>query len=186
MSEKKTADLVIAAQAGDTTSLNELFIRFQSVVHSIAMKELKNFHNAADLEQEIFLRVARKLHQLRKPAAFPSWIVAVARSMVVNQRIRRCRYVRSEDIQCLQGKEKDPSILVQTNEQREILAKTLAKLKPIDEHVLTQHYLRHKNLKQICDETGRPLSTIKRRLHVARIRLKERILESDLNFELIS
>ena len=55
----------------------------------------------------------------------------------------------------------------------EQLKAALAELKPLDRQALEAFYLRGRSLKQIAREFAVPTGTVKRRLHVARLRLKE-------------
>jgi len=53
----------------------------------------------------------------------------------------------------------------------------LRDLKPLDRETLEAFYLRGRSLKQMAREFETPVGTIKRRLHVARQRLKD-VMES--------
>jgi RNA polymerase sigma-70 factor (ECF subfamily) len=55
----------------------------------------------------------------------------------------------------------------------EQLKEGLALLKPLDRATLEAFYLRGRSLKQMAREFDVPTGTVKRRLHVARLRLKE-------------
>ncbi len=55
----------------------------------------------------------------------------------------------------------------------------LARLKTLDRLTLEAFYLRGRSLKQMAREFDVPTGTIKRRLHVARLRLKEELEEND-------
>ena len=57
-------------------------------------------------------------------------------------------------------------------EQRTALYDGLDKLKPVDRATLVAFYLRGRSLQQMSSEFETPVGTIKRRLHVARKRLK--------------
>ena len=54
----------------------------------------------------------------------------------------------------------------------EQLKAALAELKPLDRQALEAFYLRGRSLKQIAREFAVPTGTVKRRLHVARLRLQ--------------
>jgi RNA polymerase sigma-70 factor (ECF subfamily) len=58
-------------------------------------------------------------------------------------------------------------------EQAQALYRGLERLKPTDRATLTAFYLRGRSLKQMSREFETPVGTIKRRLHVARHRLKK-------------
>jgi RNA polymerase sigma-70 factor (ECF subfamily) len=57
-------------------------------------------------------------------------------------------------------------------EARAELQRSLERLKPVDRDTLVAFYIRGRSLKQMSREFETPVGTIKRRLHVARNRLK--------------
>jgi RNA polymerase sigma-70 factor (ECF subfamily) len=60
-------------------------------------------------------------------------------------------------------------------EQRAELYRGLERLKPVDRATLVAFYLRGRSLKQMSREFETPIGTIKRRLHVARNRLRKQL-----------
>src|SRR5205085_10302444 len=58
-------------------------------------------------------------------------------------------------------------------EQAKELYRGLDRLKPVDRATLMAFYIRGRSLKQMAREFETPVGTIKRRLHVARHRLKK-------------
>jgi RNA polymerase sigma-70 factor (ECF subfamily) len=73
------AELVLAVQRGQRPAFAELYARFHRVVHAIALARVAP-RDADDVVQDVFAQAWRKLAQLRDPAAFPGWLLAIARS----------------------------------------------------------------------------------------------------------
>ena len=48
--------------AGDTTALGELFERYAKLVFSVALRIIRDKHEAEELLQDVFLYVQRKSH----------------------------------------------------------------------------------------------------------------------------
>ena len=71
-----TADLVRAAQRGDTVAMNELLDRLAPYVGRICAPIALG--NAADAAQEALIAVFRSLPRLREPAAVFGWARAIA------------------------------------------------------------------------------------------------------------
>jgi RNA polymerase sigma factor (sigma-70 family) len=69
---------VIAAQAGDETAMDNLVSEYLPLIYNIAGRALRGHADVDDVVQETMLRVVRGLRDLRDPAAFRSWLVAVA------------------------------------------------------------------------------------------------------------
>ncbi|MGH3125042.1 MAG: RNA polymerase sigma factor, partial [Streptosporangiaceae bacterium] len=69
---------VIAAQAGDTEALDSLLSGYLPLIYNIVGRGLCGHADVDDVVQETMLRAVRGLGDLRDPAAFRSWLVAVA------------------------------------------------------------------------------------------------------------
>ena len=69
---------VIAAQAGDAEALDSLVSSYLPLIYNIVGRGLSGHADVDDVVQETMLRAVRGLGDLRDPAAFRSWLVAVA------------------------------------------------------------------------------------------------------------
>ncbi|WUH90086.1 sigma-70 family RNA polymerase sigma factor [Streptomyces sp. NBC_00433] len=70
--------LVTAARAGDQRALDHLVAQCLPLVYNIVGRALDGHDDVDDVVQETLLRVVRGLADLRDPAAFRSWLVAIA------------------------------------------------------------------------------------------------------------
>lgn len=75
----ETAELVVAARAGDRASFGLLYERYARLVHGVLLASAQR-DDVEDLVQDVFFRALRQLHTLREPAAFGSWIATLARN----------------------------------------------------------------------------------------------------------
>ena len=66
--------LVIRAQKGDSTAMDELFAAFYNDVYYFALKTLKDSDTACDITQETFLEIINTIGNLKEPAAFVTWM----------------------------------------------------------------------------------------------------------------
>ena len=81
---------VIAAQAGDARALDSLLAGDLPLIYNIVGRALSGHADVDDVVQETMLRAVRGLSGLRDPAAFRSWLVAVAiRQMREHYRARQ-------------------------------------------------------------------------------------------------
>ena len=69
---------VIAAQEGDRRALDDLLAGYLPLIYNIVGRALNGHADVDDVVQETMLRAVRGLAGLRDPAAFRSWLVAVA------------------------------------------------------------------------------------------------------------
>lgn len=80
--------LVEAARAGNDAAMGALYRRFAPVVHGVLLGYV-GANDADDLTQDVFETALRRLHELREPAAFPGWIVSIARRAALDAKRRR-------------------------------------------------------------------------------------------------
>jgi RNA polymerase sigma factor (sigma-70 family) len=69
---------VIAAQSGDGQALDDLISEYLPLIYNIVGRALNGHADVDDVVQETMLRAVRGVAGLRDPAAFRSWLVAVA------------------------------------------------------------------------------------------------------------
>lgn len=174
-------ELVLLAQKGDRLAYGELTERFRPTVYALALARLRNPTEAQELVQEVFLHGMKKLPQLRDPACFAGWLRQITVRMAIN-RVTRGGPLRHADGEVLEHAEaagvSPLETLVQTEAAAE-LHKGLERLKDLDRATLEAFYLRGRSLKQMSREFETPVGTIKRRLHVARNRLRRQLVETN-------
>jgi RNA polymerase sigma factor (sigma-70 family) len=68
---------VIAARAGDPAAVDALVAQYLPLVYTIVGRALEGHADVDDVVQDVMLRVLRNLGELRDPAAFRSWLVAI-------------------------------------------------------------------------------------------------------------
>ena len=84
-----TATLVVAARDGDAAAVRCLYVRFARVVHGVLLGYVQHA-DADDLTQDVFQTALQRLPELREPAAFPGWLLRIARNAALN-RLRQAR-----------------------------------------------------------------------------------------------
>jgi RNA polymerase sigma-70 factor, ECF subfamily len=175
MTWNEITDLVLRAQAGDRVAYGELVERFQPTVYAVALTRLRNPAEAQELAQEVFLHVMKKLPQLRDPQCFAGWLRQITVRMALNRLTRRgpLHKVDGEILDTVQAATANPVEQLVKNEDAAELYKGLDRLKALDRATLVAFYLRGRSLLQMSRDFETPVGTIKRRLHVARKRLKK-------------
>ena len=62
---------------GDTAAFGLLVARYKEAIYALAYSKLRNFHNAEDVTQEVFLKAYEKLRTLRRYDDFHAWLYAI-------------------------------------------------------------------------------------------------------------
>lgn len=71
-------DLVQRHRVGDVQAFDEIYHRFDHMVYNLALRLAGDGEQAADLTQEIFLRVFRYIGQFRGNSSLKTWIFRIA------------------------------------------------------------------------------------------------------------
>ena len=174
MTEQELMPIVLRARDGDRTAYGELVERFQPTVYAVALARLRNPAEAQELAQEVFLHGMKKLPQLRDAQCFAGWLRQITVRMAINHLTRRgpVRGGEPEVLENAAAAHSDPLEELVRAEACAELQQGLERLKPIDRDTLVAFYIRGRSLKQMSREFETPVGTIKRRLHVARNRLR--------------
>lgn len=88
MRDATVAELVVAVQAGNRTAFATLYERFHRIVHAIALARV-SASDANDVVQDVFAEAWMKATTVREPAAFPGWIVTLARRRAIDHARKR-------------------------------------------------------------------------------------------------
>ena len=179
MDETLIFNCVRQAQAGDRLAFDALVRQYESSVFAVVLRRVRNNAEAAEVTQEVFLRALRKLPQLREPERFVGWLKRIAIRLSINRCVRRPK-------ESLQSPEMFDGYRICTKPPEERLVHAeeatevrtgLAQLRPLDRDTLTAFYFEGQSLKEMSQRFDSPVGTIKRRLHTARARLKEVLVD---------
>jgi RNA polymerase sigma-70 factor (ECF subfamily) len=77
------ASVVARARRGDRAAFAELYRRFHRAVHGVVLAKVA-YGDAADLVQDVFASALERLPQLADAAAFPGWLMAIARHRAID------------------------------------------------------------------------------------------------------
>jgi RNA polymerase sigma-70 factor (ECF subfamily) len=167
--------LIDRAKTGDRAAFGELVTRFEASVFAMALARVRDPLEAQELAQEVFVHAMRKLPQLRDNRCFAGWLRRMTARMAINRMTRRGILfgAASEGLDAVAAAVRTPDEQAELGEAKIGLHDGLTKLKPLDRETLEAFYLHGRSLKQMAKEFASPVGTIKRRLHVARARLKD-------------
>jgi RNA polymerase sigma-70 factor (ECF subfamily) len=72
------ATLVDAARAGDESAFEHLYRRFYARIYALALRMTRDFRDAEEASQEVFLAAWRALGTFRGESAFATWLHTIA------------------------------------------------------------------------------------------------------------
>jgi RNA polymerase sigma factor (sigma-70 family) len=162
----------------DSAAFGLLVDKYKASIFSIAYSMLRNFHDAEDVTQDVFIKAYKNLSTLRRWDNFLSWICSMAynlcRDRIKAQSIRK----ENERLERKNKKELDDNSVNSYREEQvfESLHEALDSLPDIYREVLTLHYLGGISSEQIARILSIPYATVRQRLSRARAQLREEIL----------
>lgn len=174
------ATTVRAAHAEKSDAFGEIVRRFQDMAFGCAYAVLGDFYLAEDAAQEAFLSAWRNLDQLREPKAFPGWLKRIVLTQCNRlTRNKKLDTIALEVIEDAPAPDADVPGVVEGRDER---ARVLAAIASLSEHeriVTTLFYVGDYQANEIAEFLELPLTTVKKRLHTARHKLRERMTQMD-------
>lgn len=168
--------LIRRAQQGDTAAFEVLVNQHAPYVYNLALRTLRDPHEAEDLAQETFIRAWRLLPGFRLQARFTSWLYRI----VVNLCYNRLPGLKAElaaldPAEASDLSDERPSLeasLVTAETQARIQA-ALADLPESYRLLLTLRHLQGMSYAEIAETMAMPLGTVKTGIFRGRAILRE-------------
>ncbi len=162
------ADLVEAVRNGNRDAFGDLARRHHARVARACRGMTGAAEDAEDLHHDALVEAYIKLGQLRDPARFAAWVVAIARNLA-RMKMRE-RVAPVQDVYLAMEAASGDEL-----HWHESLAVEYARLKPQHRTTLALHYWEGLSYAQIAEVLDVPLGTVMSRLHRARRTLGERL-----------
>lgn len=186
------AHLVLAAQSGDRDAFETLIRRHERLVYRIAFCTVGNPEDAADLTQEILLKVWHGLPNFRKNARFLTWLTKLTRNACADFLRRKRRSLpthplslfRDDDEEIPPGEmrdfatDSDPHEVFAQKERVTAVRAAMQKLSEEHRTVIVLRDIEGASYETIAAVLELEVGTVKSRLSRARACLKS-ILESE-------
>lgn len=173
-------DLMRRVAAGEERAVGELYDRFGSLVYRMALQSMPTRVEAEDAVQEIFVRLWKTAERYDdNRAALVTWVMLIARRHLVDKLRRNRARLRPGSLDQPQTaniatEEERLTGRMEQDERMAALMKRISALPELQRTVVIRAYLGGQTLRQIGDELGTPLGTIKSALSRALVRLRER------------
>ena len=164
------------AMEGDNDAFGRLVAAYQAALYGFCFHRAESAHVAEELTQESFTIAYEQLGSLRDPAKLGPWLRGIAHNL--SRAHLRSRHRRREDPLVM-----DPPDERHTEQTESLAAEevstavrtVLRSLRPSDRLLLAMFYFDSMRYREIARFLGVPVSTVRNRLHRARLRMKEEI-----------
>ncbi len=169
-------EFVRRAREGDLAAFDRLVERYQDAVCGVAFGIVGSFDDAQDIAQEAFLQAWRDLRDLADPARFPAWLYRIAANRS-RDHLRRRRDDTRPDTPDLPSPDPGPADEVARAELRASVLQAMRGLSEPLRVTTALFYIDGYSLAEVADFLEIPEGTVKRRLHDARKRLREAMMD---------
>jgi len=167
-------EIVVGACAGDAGAFAAIVEEFTPTVLAAAYGLCGDRHLAADIAQEVFATAYLQIPTLRDPSALPGWLIAITRS---SARVARPR--RVEGVAEVATPAVDEQVIAADEARR--VRRAVEALPTAERLPMALHYFAGLRLVDIAELCDLPVSTIKKRMRVARGRLRLQGSEMNMN-----
>jgi RNA polymerase sigma-70 factor (ECF subfamily) len=174
--EVSDAELVARSQDGDKKAFEQLVIRNQDLVFSLAFKLSGNRDLANDIAQESFIRAWRAIEKFRGDSAFSTWIyrITVNTAWTLRKKAKKHALTNIEDTQepIVIDEKKDPELIAINSDLSFVLKQALNKL-PMEQRIIVElKNIEGRSHKEIAEYLGITVTAAKVRLHRAHQKLR--------------
>jgi len=172
---KTDEELVSLARAGDQGAFDELVARHQDRVFALSFRILANFDDAADVQQEAFVRAWVSLKKFKGRSAFSTWLHSITVNLCISRK-RRNPPVQIEPLEEERLSSGESGVAcMQRSETRAIVQRALAELPAHYRVLLVLREIEGRSCEETAQIVGRSVVSVRTSLCRARRLLREKI-----------
>lgn len=196
---KSDEELVRGVIDGRPEDFAELFERYRAAVQRHLQGIHRHHEDAADVTQEVFLRLWHRAGQWKGDGPLLAWLLRIATNLALNhiRSVRRRRELPLQPVSALETDEDDgrvpewmidastlpPDEVLALAERRRLLRGLVTRLPEDRRKVIRLVYDAHMDTRQAASELGIPEGTVKSRIHHARKEIARSWRELGIDWE---
>lgn len=186
--EARERQWIKQAQKGDTSAFENLALQYQKRIYNIALRMLDNPEDAADMTQEVLIKMYRALPKFRGDSAFSTWVYRITVNTCRDMLRRNYKHKENLLLDFGESDDKDdnrreiadysaiPEELLLQNEAESYLVALIDGLTPKYRMVVTLREISGLSYQEIADALQITLGTVKSRLSRARKCMQDQVL----------
>lgn len=170
--------LVERHRAGDLQAFDEVYERFGEMVYNLAVRLAGNREEAADLTQEIFLRIFRHLGSFGGRSTLKTWVFRIAINHCRDRLSRRHPAMQSIDVEngeggvALADPARGPEALAVAADEGRRVAAGLTRIPPVFREAVVLRDLEGLSYDEIAEVLGVRVGTVRSRIARGRDQLR--------------
>jgi RNA polymerase sigma-70 factor (ECF subfamily) len=171
-------DLILKIQGGSLDALGAIYDRHRRLVYRTALAICNDPEAAADLLQDVFLRLHRFADRVDPERPLEPWLYRVTANQAYTwvKRHQRWSHPLEEIAEWLSsGVKHSPQYITEQGDESQRIQVALAKLSLPQRVVVVMYYINDLSLHEIAEVLEIPEGTVKSRLHYGRQALKNHL-----------
>jgi len=147
----------------ESVQLNTLIEENYQMIFLLALKMLKNYEDAEDATQEIFIKVYENISSFRKESKFTTWVYRIALNHIYYMNSKK-----SKDLNNIPNAHEvrtqvdtNPATVLQEKELFDSLEKAIEALSPRQKEIFVMRYYNQLPFKKIAQILKKSLGTVK-------------------------
>jgi RNA polymerase sigma-70 factor (ECF subfamily) len=178
-------ELICRLRACEEAAYEELIARFHQPVYNLAFRLLNDSADAADVVQEVFLKVFRNVGHFRNQSSLKTWVYRITVNEAHNQRRwffrHRSREVGLDDDaengrgRAVADSAQSPFDYAFDREKQVLIENALARINPLFREVVVLRDIEDLSYEEIADVLQISLGTVKSRILRGRDALKQEL-----------
>ncbi len=157
----------------------ELVKRYKNLVFSVVLRMVNNREDAADLSQEVFIKLYKSLDKYYPDYKFSTWVIRITTNHVIDYRRKRKQEtvpIDEMEFELPASDTDSPETATVEKERRTELVDIVNNLPDMYKIPIVLFHSQGLSYQEISDITGEPLSKVKNRIFRGRKMLKDLIL----------
>ena len=171
-------DLILKIQGGNLDALGEIYDRHRHLVFRTALAICNDPEAAADLLQDVFLRLHRFAARVDPERPLEPWLYRVTANQTYTwvKRHQRWSHPLEEIAEWLSsGVKHSPQYITEQDDESKRIQAAIAKLSLPHRVVVVMYYINDLSLNEIAEILEIPEGTVKSRLHYGRRALRNQL-----------
>jgi RNA polymerase sigma factor (sigma-70 family) len=178
VAQNSDRELVILLQQGDLEALGALYDKHHPLVFRTILGITNDIETAADVTQDVFLRLYRFADKVDPSRPLEPWLYRVSVNQANSWLRRRSRWLKVLEEMAgwlTIGGRPTPETQAERQDEWRWVGRAVARLPATQRAVVVLYYVNDLSVREIADILSIPEGTVKSRLHYGRISLKKEL-----------
>lgn len=170
--DEELYQLILAAKKGETEAFTQLMRQFKGSVYRQAYAMLNDEIDAQDVSQEAFVKAYYSLNKLKSEYAFVSWLTQIV-FRLCHDRMQKKQ--KDEQLVSYLKKEQPNLRLMEQTQLKLSIEDAMSGLSPEHREAIVLRDVQGFSYDEIAGILKIPVGTVKSRIHIARLYLKNEL-----------